>query len=294
MNTNHVRTFAALVAGAVVAAGTWNLVNAPAVQAQTAVVYDAAAVKKGLDIAPVTLDFTGKDKNQVGYGSYLVNAIGGCNDCHTNPSYKAGGDPFRGQTKVIDKATYLAGGNVFGPFTSRNLTPSAQGPVTGSLANFKQVFRTGVDLSKLHPQISPLLQVMPWTVYQDMNDVEVEAIFAYLTAIPCLEGGPGEKPNRCAPATPTSASAKPKNITTEAFQIGLDGSGSVASDGGKLTYKWSSAKGRPVATIMFADTEKPVVQFNTRGPIDYVIELAVTDAKGTTATDSVSVKYVGR
>jgi hypothetical protein len=127
-----------------------------------------------------------------------------------------------------------------------------------------------------------------------MNDVEIEAIFAYLTAIPCLEGGPGEKPNRCAPATPTSASAKPKNITTEAFQIGLDGSGSVASDGGKLTYKWSSAKGSPVATIMFADTEKPVVQFNTRGPIDYVIELAVTDAKGTTATDTVSVKYVGR
>lgn len=294
MNTNHVRTFAALVAGAVVATGTWNLVNTRAVHAQTPVVYDAAAVKKGLDISPVPLDFTGKDRNQVGYGSYLVNAMGGCNDCHTNPPYKAGGDPFRGQTKTIDRATYMAGGVVFGPFTSRNLTPSAQGPVTGSLANFKQVFRTGIDLRKLHTPISPLLQVMPWPAYQDLNDVEIEAIFAYLTAIPCLEGGPDEKPNRCAPATPTSAVAKPKNITTEAFQIGLDGSASVASDGGKLTYKWSSAKGSPVATIMFADTEKPLVQFNTRGPIDYVIELAVTDAKGTTATDTISVKYVGR
>jgi hypothetical protein len=166
--------------------------------------------------------------------------------------------------------------------------------VTGSLANFKLTLRTGVDLRKLHPQLGPVLQVMPWPVYQDMNDLEMEAIYAYLSAIPCLEGGPEEKPNRCAPAMKTSAVASPKNLTTEAFQISLDGSKSTASDGGKLTYNWTTAKGSPVATILFGNTDKPVVQFGTRGPIDYNIELTVTDSKGTTATDTVSVKYVGR
>ena len=68
-------------------------------KAQTAFTYDAAAVQKGLAISPVTLDFTGRDRNQVGYGSYLVNAAGGCNDCHTNPNYKPDGDPFKGMPR---------------------------------------------------------------------------------------------------------------------------------------------------------------------------------------------------
>ena len=127
-----------------------------------------------LAIAPVPLDLSGKDKDQVGFGSYLVNAVGGCNDCHTNPSHKPGSDPFFGQTKGVNVAGYLAGGVAFGPFTSRNITPSVNGPVTGSLANFKLTLRTGVDLRKLHPQISPLLQVMPWPVHQDMTDADLE------------------------------------------------------------------------------------------------------------------------
>ena len=63
--------------------------------------------KQGLDIAPVPLDLHGRNKNLVGLGSYLVNAVGGCNDCHTwNPnippagsSYAQGHDPFSGQPK---------------------------------------------------------------------------------------------------------------------------------------------------------------------------------------------------
>ena len=75
--------------------GTGGLFRVPTVvRAQTTppTTYDEAAVRKGLEIAPVTLDFTGRDRNQVGYGSYLVNAVGGCNDCHTNPSFTAEGD----------------------------------------------------------------------------------------------------------------------------------------------------------------------------------------------------------
>src|SRR4051794_28882726 len=110
--------------------GVAAIVHAPAANAQSAFTYDDAAVAKGLQITPVTLDFTGRDKNQVGYGSYLVNAMGGCNDCHTNPSYTPEGDPFKGLPKKVNAAGFLAGGTAFGPFTSRNLTPSVEGPVT--------------------------------------------------------------------------------------------------------------------------------------------------------------------
>lgn len=289
-----VRRPAAWLAGAAVAFGAWAYLSPSSANAQTVPAYEAARVAKGLAITPVPLDFTGKDKDQVGYGSYLVNAIGGCNDCHTNPNYKAGSDPFMGQTKQVNSAGYMAGGIAFGPFLSRNVTPSVDGPTTGSLANFKLTLRTGVDLRKLHTQISPLLQVMPWPVHQDMTDPDIEAIYAYLSAIPCVEGGPGEKPNRCRPADPTVAVAEPKNLTTAAFQVSLDGSKSKASGGGSLQYSWVSAKGSPVGTILFGDTANPVVQFGTRGPVDYIFELTVTDSSGNSATDSVTVKYVGR
>ena len=294
MNIRSFRMPTTLFAGAAVAFGTWAFLNPSSAKAQTVPAYEATRVAKGLAIAPVPLDFTGKDKDQVGYGSYLVNAIGGCNDCHTNPNYKDGNDPFKGQTKVVNAAGYLAGGIVFGPFTSRNITPSFAGPTTGSLANFKMTLKTGVDLRKLHTPISPLLQVMPWPVHQDLTDPDIEAIFAFLSAIPCVEGGPEEKPNRCRPADPTVAVAEPKNVTTAAFQIGLDGTKSKASGGGALKYSWAIAKGSPSGTITFADTANPVVQFGTRGPVDYIFELTVTDSSGVTATDTLSVKYVGR
>ena len=263
-----------------------------AVQGQTSgVTYDMAAVEKGLAISPVTLNMAGKDRNQVGYGSYLVNATGGCNDCHTNPSYTPDGDPFRGMPKKVNVAGYMAGGTAFGPFTSRNITPSADGPVLGNLATFKRVLRTGEDVRKLHPEISPLLQVMPWPVYQDLNDKELDAIYAFLSAIPCVEGGPGERANRCTTgsAAPTAV-AGPKELTTFQNQIQLDATKSASPTGGALKYQWSMAPGSQVASISNADTPNPIVQFPT-GPTAYVFELTVTDEAGRTAKDTVTVNF---
>src|SRR5882672_5254270 len=107
---------------------------------------------RGLQLAPVPLNMVGKDPTQVGLGAYIVNAIGGCNDCHSNPSYDPTGDPFRGLAKKFNTAGYLGGGQAFGPFTSRNITPDATGEVAGSLANFTQIMRTGIDLDHQHPQ----------------------------------------------------------------------------------------------------------------------------------------------
>ena len=79
------------------------------------------------------LNLAGLDRDLVGLGSYLVNAAGGCNDCHTNPPFAPGGDPFAGQPKRINVARYLAGGTPFGNgIVSRNITPDRKGLPAGS------------------------------------------------------------------------------------------------------------------------------------------------------------------
>jgi hypothetical protein len=144
-------------------------------------------IARGFRIAPVplTYDRDNHEKRElVGLGSYLVNAVGGCNDCHTQPSYAPGHDPFMGQPKQVNTAHYLAGGQPFGPFTSRNLTPENGRPAGRTFAQFKLQLRTGIDLDHQHPQFGPLLQVMPWPTYQDMTDHDIRAIYEYLKAIP--------------------------------------------------------------------------------------------------------------
>ncbi len=150
---------------------------------------DGERIRIGFRIAPVKLDLEGLDREMVGLGSYLVNAAGGCNDCHTNPPYARGHNPFCGEPKQINADNYLAGGNAFGPFTSRNLTPEKDGLPAGlTYDEFSEEMRTGIDLSQKHPKI-PLLQVMPWPVYQELSERDLRAIYEYLRAIPPAEPG---------------------------------------------------------------------------------------------------------
>src|SRR5215475_5139730 len=80
-------------------------------------------IQIGLSIAPVPLNLGHQNRAQVGLGSYLVNAVGGCNDCHTNPPYTKDPSIALGAPKQINNACYLNGGVPFGPFVSRNITP---------------------------------------------------------------------------------------------------------------------------------------------------------------------------
>ena len=198
-------------------------------------------IQQGFAIAPVPLNLNGKDPSLVGLGSYLVNAIGDCNGCHTaggppNFNYLANHNPYfllQGPTKT-DPSTYLAGGSDFGPavpagvysgvpyppkgygsyvgpdIVSRNLTPDKTGLPEGghTLPQFMQILRTGVDMDHLHPTCttsspspSPAncipppvdgsrLQVMPWPVLSNLSDYDIQAIWTYLSAIPCIEGPP--------------------------------------------------------------------------------------------------------
>jgi hypothetical protein len=148
----------------------------------------------------------------------------------TDPSqYLAGGTPF-GTALPFNVPPGTAYGNYLGPaIVSRNLTPDKNGLPEGgrTLAQFMQIFRTGADLDQIHPTctsptggpggtpspancIPPpvngaVLQVMPWADFQDMTDKDIEAIYEYLSAIPCIDntwstpptGAPNELRNKC-------------------------------------------------------------------------------------------------
>ena len=213
---------------------------------------DDSRIRIGFKIAPVPLNLEGRDKAKVGLGSYLVNAAGDCNGCHTaggppNFNYAPGGNPYFGQKIVVDPTVYLSGGQNFGPvgtptgpngyagpaMITRNLTPDKNGLPEGghTLAEFKQIMRHGTDFDHIHPTCTPeqideinaggtpvciptspgntpigdLLQVMPWPTFSHMSDRDLEAIYEYLSAIPCIDnttstppdGAPDELRNDC-------------------------------------------------------------------------------------------------
>jgi hypothetical protein len=154
---------------------------------------------RGLFLSPVRLNFKRTNILLAGLGSYIVNAQGGCNDCHTNPPYAPGGDPFMGEPEQINAAGYMAGGQEFGPFISRNITACANGRPAGlTFAQFVRVMRKGVDLKdgRFDQPGTPILQVMPWPVYGNMNRCDLLAVYEFLQAIPphnnqgCTPGGP--------------------------------------------------------------------------------------------------------
>jgi hypothetical protein len=141
-------------------------------------------IQRGFEINPVPLDLKGKNRALVGLGSYIVNTTG-CNDCHTNPSYAPGGNPFLGQPEQVNVAGFLAGGQHFGPFVSANITPDALGRPAGlTLEQFISTLRTG------HNPLDPpgtLLQVMPWPAFGKKTDRDLTAIYEYLRSIPSIE-----------------------------------------------------------------------------------------------------------
>ncbi len=154
---------------------------------------DAERSEIGLTISPVPLNTQGLDTALVGVGSYLVNATGGCNDCHTVPNFATGGDPYKGETAKINADHYLQGGRQFGPTTSRNLTPKGADrlPAGLSFAQFKWLMQTGEDPL----DAKRLLQVMPWPIFAHLSEGDLRAIYEYLRAIPALPDNPNPSPN---------------------------------------------------------------------------------------------------
>jgi hypothetical protein len=173
---------------------------------------------QGFAISPIPkseLKFAHEDRHRVGFGSFIVNAMADCSGCHSFPqflprgdvagSHPKAGDPFEGLPSSepaaerplsanFNRSHYLAGGQCFGPFMARNLTPDADGLPEGlTEAEFVRVLRTGEDIHcekvptdpicALGPD-TPVLQVMPWPAYHNMTDAQLRSIYAYLRALP--------------------------------------------------------------------------------------------------------------
>jgi hypothetical protein len=189
----------------------------------------ASRVAIGFQIAPVKLSFNNSpaEYNLVGLGSYIVNGQADCNGCHNSPDLggefviPAGMPYFLSPPKVksmVNPAAYLGGGTDFGqypgpgPFpdiVARNLTPDWTGLPEGghSYRDFLTIIRTGKDFDKIHPTCTgaptgsclpapfdgSLLQIMPWPTFANMSDYDLQAIYEYLRAIPCIshKGTPG-------------------------------------------------------------------------------------------------------
>jgi hypothetical protein len=142
----------------------------------------------GLRIAPVPVNLQGKKNHElVGLGSYIVNAQGGCNDCHNNGAqYLTGGNPVLGQPKQINAAGYLVGGNVVFGVLAPNLRPelgtTPRLPAGRTYQQFAEEMRKGIN-----PDDGHILQVMPWPDFQDMTEQDIRAIYEYLSALPAVE-----------------------------------------------------------------------------------------------------------
>jgi hypothetical protein len=154
------------------AAGSTGATGATGPTGSVVVISDRA--QHGLDISPVpvALDgLTGAQIEAVGQGSYLVNAVAGCNDCHAGTdvasSFLAGGTPFQlGPNDVV---------------YAKNLTSDATTglPSVGfDQAHFEAAIRTGDNGQGTQ------LVVMPWYDFRWMSTSDIDAIYAYLQAIP--------------------------------------------------------------------------------------------------------------
>ena len=98
-----------LILVAIIAITAWRTSPHVRVQASQNFVSDIpdsefALIQIGYKIAPVPLNLSNKDPALVGLGSFLVNAVGDCNGCHTgggppNFNYAAGHNPYFGRAR---------------------------------------------------------------------------------------------------------------------------------------------------------------------------------------------------
>lgn len=116
-------------------------------------------------------------------GEYLAQ-IGACHGCHTPTAPPPAVKPISGME--------LSGGNVFEGVASANITPDASGIGYYDEALFLEVMRTGHVKARS-------LKVMPWFVYRNMTDDDLESVFAYLRTVKAVQHrvDNGEPPTLC-------------------------------------------------------------------------------------------------
>ena len=116
---------------------------------------------------------------QIARGSYLVNGVAACGDCHTSSAgYLAGGRQFRlGVTDIQGASTIF----------SRNLTPDPETGLDLTEEEFIETFRTGRDFHDSTAERPNRLLVMPWEFYRFQSLADLKDMYAFLTFIPAVK-----------------------------------------------------------------------------------------------------------
>ena len=161
----------------------------------------AAAV---VTLSAAALAHADEKPDTVARGQYIV-STSGCHDCHTpwtlgpngpapDMSRALSGHP---QDLVLSPApvppqpwvmtttgTNTAFAGPWGVSFTANLTPD---PETGtgkwSARNFRDTIRSGRHFGRGRPILPP----MPWPVYRNLTDQDLEAVFAYLRTVPPIK-----------------------------------------------------------------------------------------------------------
>ncbi len=115
-------------------------------------------------------------KDQVNYGAYLVNSAA-CIDCHT---------PIENGKYVMSKT--FSGGFTFNmesfKANSGNITPdSLTGIGKWTEEMFLDKFKTCRDPAKYATNPGKNNSIMPWSLFANMEDAEIKAIYSYLRTV---------------------------------------------------------------------------------------------------------------
>jgi cytochrome c553 len=127
-------------------------------------------------------------------GAYLV-TIAGCHDCHSPKADSEGtpdasrplsgrpvttAPPIQAEGEIRASLDFTAFAGPWGNSYAANLTPDIETGLGARYteAAFIETIRTGKK-----PEGEPLLPPMPWTVYRNMTDEDLQAVYAYLTTI---------------------------------------------------------------------------------------------------------------
>ena len=212
----------------------------------------AEEVKKLKVSEPLTLPVPARQAatDPVQRGRNLAN-LADCSGCHTswytprNPGLFGGGNLVtRGDLK-----TYGA-----------NITSDDSGIAHYDAAFFREVIRTGKARGR---ELSP---IMPWIVFRNLNDDDLDALFAYLRAMPKVKHliDNIEKPTKCAACggehplgqyNKPPRELKPVNLTTSevkdflgTYRYGHDTDGEVVFEKGTLKIRFADGNGCTLVT----------------------------------------------
>ncbi|HLT82568.1 MAG TPA: hypothetical protein VKZ86_16185 [Cyclobacteriaceae bacterium] len=138
-----------------------------------------------INTIPQPAEFTKKPdpSDLIAYGKYVTNA-GGCVECHTQVD----------KGRIIEGREF-AGGREFqfpdgSVVRSSNITPDAgSGIGSWTRENFIARFKQYADSTYLEQTVAPgeFNSIMPWTMYAQMTEQDLSAIYAYLKTVPAIE-----------------------------------------------------------------------------------------------------------